>query len=108
MLCLIIQINNGDVEQHWAQCSPLGCTANYWPSSKLGATFWASEPGCSASFQFTSLSVHQAHINSFSVRILQETVLKALPVIQVDNIQCSLVIYQASHLTVEGYQVGQA
>lgn len=41
------------------------------------------------------------------MRILRETVLKALLEDKADSIHCSPLTYQAIHFTAEGYQGGQ-
>lgn len=108
LLCLIIQVINEDVKQHWPQCQTL-----WYPTSEWLASSWTScqqyfESSSSDSFLSTSLSTYIVSYQQFVFEDVMGDSAKSFAEVKINNIHCSPIIHWASHLTVKGYWVDQA
>ena len=76
--CSIIQLINADIKQDWTQYWPLGYTTSYWPPTRLHVTD-LRPLGLAIQTVFNLYHCSSSlHFISFFMRILWETVSKAL------------------------------
>lgn len=99
-----------DVKQHQTQCWPLGVHWQWLDSNKPHATDHHSlGPAIQPVFNITHCLPTQPIIHHLlSLWGLMGSTAKNLAEVKVDNIHSSLIIPQASHFTIEAFQVGQA
>lgn len=102
ILCTILQVINEHVKPYWPQFLSLGSATSAW------LDFEPFEPGSSASFHSTSPATYLVHTlsDSFSMKILRETVQKALSN-SIETTSSALPSLMVSLLITEGYEVGE-
>jgi len=87
---------------------PLGYTDSYWPPTRLHETdHHLLGPAIQPFFNPPQSLLIQHIIQQLLYVYFMRNNIKSLAVVQVVNIHCSPLIYQASHFIIEGYQVGQ-